>query len=133
VEYLNSWASFGKVIKFLIFWIISHKNISYGSGWGAPQSQKIKNWGSQKNWPDRAKLSMQFFIFHQILPDPHSEPNACFGLLDREMVPKHSFIGPFKLFFLYWVAKRAFKRLWAFFYKGKRAFKCLFVKIKKLL
>ncbi len=83
MEYLDKWASFGKDIKFLIFWIISHKNISYGSGWGASQSQKTKNWGSQKNWPDRAKLSMQYFIFHQTLPDPHSEPNACFGLLDR--------------------------------------------------
>ncbi len=27
--------------------------------------------------------SIQFFIFHQTLPNPYSEPRACFGLLDR--------------------------------------------------
>ncbi len=29
---------------------------------------------------------MQFFIFHQTLPDPHSGRRACFGLLNREIV-----------------------------------------------
>ncbi len=57
---------------------ISLKNTSFGSGQGASQSQKFWNWGSQKTWPDRAKLSIQFFIFHKTLPDPHSESRACF-------------------------------------------------------
>ncbi len=34
------WASFGKVIKFLIFCNVSHENTSSGSGLGAP---KVKN------------------------------------------------------------------------------------------
>jgi hypothetical protein len=28
-------------------------------------------------------MSIQFFIFHQTLPNPHSETNSIFGLLDR--------------------------------------------------
>ncbi len=53
---------------------------------GSPSKSKIKNWGSQKTWPDRAKLSIQFFIFHQTLLNPHSETNSIFH--------KFQFVGP---------------------------------------
>ncbi len=43
LEYLDEWASFGKVIKFLNFWEKIYVDSTSGSGQGAPQSQKIEN------------------------------------------------------------------------------------------
>ncbi len=65
MEYLDKWASFGKLIKFLQHTL--QKYFIRFSLESLPKS-KIKNQGSQKTWPDRAKLSIQFSIFHQTLP-----------------------------------------------------------------